>query len=235
MRAGDRVAIWSKSGTCKLVDGPKRILLVGKTVSPCQNFFASESQYLEVRKKAGPIEIIHGPCSIFEDPVLDASVMVRDATMVDASEALVVYQHAEDGVPVDRLGDNKATSSTADGGVRTHRLMSTELKGSAGGVQRRVVRGPARFIPAANEWVHEFAWSGKRAFWIDPAYGSACLRAALEHLRLVLRANTGRPCSSSPNLRLRLRRHAKGRLQDELPAQGPQVHPAQDHPDDGVP
>merc|ERR1719310_2442525 len=160
VRAGDRVAIWSKSGTCKLVDGPKRVLLVGKTVSPCRNFFASESQYLEVRKKAGPIEIIHGPCSLFEDPVLDDSIMLRDATMVDASEALVVYQHAEDGVPVDRLGDDKATSSTADGGVRTHRLMSTELKGGPATVQRRIVRGPARYIPAANEWVQEFAWSG---------------------------------------------------------------------------
>merc|ERR1719310_2071180 len=38
--------------------------------------------------------------------------------------------------------------------------MSTELKGGPATVQRRIVRGPARYIPAANEWVQEFAWSG---------------------------------------------------------------------------
>src|SRR5919112_6082460 len=27
-------------------------------------------------------------------------------------------------------------------------------------VGRRVVRGPALFMPAANEWLHEFAWHG---------------------------------------------------------------------------
>ena len=27
-------------------------------------------------------------------------------------------------------------------------------------VERRVVLGPARFIPSADEWVHEFEWSG---------------------------------------------------------------------------
>jgi hypothetical protein len=27
-------------------------------------------------------------------------------------------------------------------------------------VERRVVRGPTKFIPASNEWVHEFEWHG---------------------------------------------------------------------------
>ena len=79
--------------------------------------------------------------------------VAADATMVDASEALVVC-HAETGQPVD-----KAVTSSTDG-VRQHRLMSTELKGGPATVQRRIVRGPARYIPAANEWVQEFAWSG---------------------------------------------------------------------------
>ena len=53
------------------------------------------------------------------------------ATMIDASEALVVYKHS--------TGSDKALST---------------------GVERRVVRGPARFIPASDEWVHTFEWSG---------------------------------------------------------------------------
>jgi len=137
VRAGERAAIWSTNGTCKIVDGPARVMLVNQKMTMCRNYFASESQYLEVRKKAGPVQIIHGPCSLFQDPIHDDSIAVRNATMVDASEALVVYQHT----------DNDAERPIA------------ELKG-ASAVQRRVVRGPARFIPAANEWVHEFAWSG---------------------------------------------------------------------------
>merc|ERR1719473_2284806 len=51
--------------------------------------------------------------------------------MIDASEALVVYKHSQGKSPD----------------------VST-------GVERRVVRGPARFIPKADEWIHHFEWSG---------------------------------------------------------------------------
>jgi len=88
---------------------------------------ADENSYMEVRKRAGPIEIIHGPHSMFLDPVLDESIRVLPATMIDASEALVVYKHST---------------------------------GHEGGVMRRVFRGPARFIPAADEYLHNFEWSG---------------------------------------------------------------------------
>merc|ERR1719326_1535180 len=55
------------------------------------------------------------------------------ATMIDASEALVVYQHSQ---------------------------QPTGTTGATCGVERRIVRGPARFIPAADEWIHRFEWSG---------------------------------------------------------------------------
>ena len=46
------------------------------------------------RKRAGPIQIIHGPHSMFLDPITDESIRVLPATMIDASEALVVYKHS---------------------------------------------------------------------------------------------------------------------------------------------
>jgi len=88
---------------------------------------ADENTYMEIRKRAGPIQIIHGPHSMFLDPIEDESIRVLAATMIDASEALVVYKH------------------------------STKQQG---GVVRRVFRGPARFIPAADEYLHQFEWSG---------------------------------------------------------------------------
>mmetsp|Transcript_26382 Transcript_26382/g.61572 ORF Transcript_26382/g.61572 Transcript_26382/m.61572 type:complete len:370 (-) Transcript_26382:469-1578(-) len=64
---------------------------------------------------------------MFLDPVHDESVCVKPATMIDASEALVVYKHST---------------------------------GHESSVQRRIFRGPARFIPAADEYLHHFEWSG---------------------------------------------------------------------------
>merc|ERR1719181_1589768 len=55
--------------------------------------------------------------------------------MIDASEALVVYQHSQ-------------------------QALATGATGGASSVERRIVRGPARFIPAADEWIHRFEWSG---------------------------------------------------------------------------
>ena len=97
------------------------------TASASAEHIADENSYMEVRKRAGPIEIIHGPHSMFLDPVYDESIRVLPAKMIDASEALVVYKHSA---------------------------------GHEGGVMRRVVRGPARFIPASDEYLHHFEWSG---------------------------------------------------------------------------
>jgi len=152
INAGSRAAIWSQNGSVKVVDGPKRPFVYGKKVEILHNYIASEAQYLEIRKKAGPVQIVNGPCSAFADPVLDEQIMVHDAIMIDASEALVVYCHTESapmGTP-----SRDATSST------DRKLVTAELKGGRA-VLRRVVRGPARFVPASNEWIHNFEWSGQ--------------------------------------------------------------------------
>jgi hypothetical protein len=46
-------------------------------------------------------------------------------------------------------------------------------------VGRRIVRGPALFMPAANEWLHEFAWHGT-----DPAAGGRKVPRALRFSKL---------------------------------------------------
>lgn len=120
----------------RLVRGPARFIPAADewVVQTLREYTADENSYMEVRKRAGPIEIIEGPAARFLDPVLDESISVRPATMIDASEALVVYQHSKQ--------------------------QTTGATGGASSVERRIVRGPARFIPAADEWVHGFEWSG---------------------------------------------------------------------------
>ena len=90
---------------------------------------AGNVEYLEVRRRDGTVIILPGPAARFFDPVEDISVHVREARLIDASEALVVYRHT-----ANKVGEPH--------------------------VERRVVLGPARFIPSADEWVHEFEWSG---------------------------------------------------------------------------
>lgn len=48
-----------------------------------------------------------------------------------------------------------------------------------GAVQRRVVRGPARFVPASGEWLHRFSWHGS-----DPQRPTRKIPNALRFERL---------------------------------------------------
>jgi len=163
VREGERVAIWSRNGSVKTIDGPKRVTLVMQRSERIPKYFAANSQYLEVRKKDGSIEIVPGPTSQFIDPVADESIAVREARMIDASEALVVYRHGGSGISCkDKNGSPDGTGMD---------------------VERRLVRGPARFIPRADEWIHSFEWSGVPANGSKTTYQPKALK--FENLRII--------------------------------------------------
>merc|ERR1719240_1507427 len=124
IRAGESAAVWSSNGTCKVITGPKRVTLVRQRLERLRKYYADESSYLEIRKVTGETVILPGPASAFQDPLDDVSIAERKAIFIDASQALVVYR-------------NDASRAEAQCSVK-----------------RRVVHGPARFVPAANEWVH---------------------------------------------------------------------------------
>lgn len=63
----------------------------------------------------------------------------QDAFKLAANEALVVYREEE--------------SSALNSGCSSD-------KEKAKGVVRSIVKGPAVYIPDANEWVHNFSWHG---------------------------------------------------------------------------
>jgi len=89
---GSRVAIWSRSGKVKIVDGPARVTLVFQRCVPLRQYRADQSQYLAVRKRAGPIEIKPGPCTVFFDPVEDEGISVENAVQIDASQARMMWR-----------------------------------------------------------------------------------------------------------------------------------------------
>ena len=116
----------------RVVRGPARFIpAAGEWVDQTiRETTADQNSYIEVRKRTGEIEVFPGPCSMFIDPLVDVSIDVKKAHNIDASEALVVCQQLQEP----RRSIRPASASAAD------TCSSTRL---------RLVRGPARFIPAA--------------------------------------------------------------------------------------
>lgn len=125
IRQGERVAVWSKSGRVRFVDGPSRLWLFQDQVVPLRRYSAEEDQYLVIRRRDGVAEHVRGPAEVWFDPVLHEKIGVLELTPLDANEAVVVYSRGEQGI-----------------------------------VSRRVLRGPALYMPEPNEWLHGFSWHG---------------------------------------------------------------------------
>jgi len=160
--------------------GPQVVHLWFSTIRFLDRHAASDTQYLSVLHRSGKREIIRGPAVLFENPVLHESIEVKDAIQLKkASEALVVYTEVSVGTPVE-------TSSTVDAKAglgaeqKDEEAEDAAATGSAGGsvqllrtsyaagydpaheksVSRRIITGPALWVPKVGEWVHEFEWSG---------------------------------------------------------------------------
>ena len=101
-------------------------------------FFAADGQYLEVNHRHGPRECVLGPAQLFWNPVEVESIAVRDAVLVSANEALVIYRSPDRNQNLEKLGREEAGSS----------------------FERAVLYGPLRYVPKPGEWIHEFSWHG---------------------------------------------------------------------------
>ena len=64
VRTGDRVAVWNTKGDLRLVDGPRRLILLGKRVEPLARFTAEPDQYLIIKHQDGQKEHIRGPAEV---------------------------------------------------------------------------------------------------------------------------------------------------------------------------
>jgi len=152
---GEQALIRNHEGSAKLVKGPARVTLWRSTVQKLTPYFAADGQYLEVNHKNGPRECVMGPAQMFLNPVEIASIIVREAVLVSANEALVVYRS-------NKMGQNTISSKISD----------DDLKG---GIERTILYGPLRYIPKPGEWFHEFCWHGE-----DPTNKTRKLKGALK-------------------------------------------------------
>ena len=101
-------------------------------------YVADASQFLSVQYRDGRKENVRGPVARFNDPCVHQSMAVKDAYKLAANEALVVYCEKAAVAPTCMLPAKKGEQAN-----------SPPVKGAA--VERRVVTGPAIFIPSAQD------------------------------------------------------------------------------------
>ena len=143
VRAGERAAVWSPNGTVKIVDDPKSCKLFRQRLEPLRQHHADECSYLRIKKRTGETIIMPGPSSAFFHPLEDVKIEVLPALFIDASEALVLYRNPGTASP-------PLLAAAAE----------KDCKRPVTAVERRIIPGPACVVPDANEWIHEFSWTG---------------------------------------------------------------------------
>mmetsp|Transcript_17349 Transcript_17349/g.31574 ORF Transcript_17349/g.31574 Transcript_17349/m.31574 type:complete len:539 (-) Transcript_17349:253-1869(-) len=186
IKAGECAAVWDSRGRHRQVMGPQVVHLWWSTIRFLDRHSATPTQYLSVLHSSGKRETIRGPAVLYENPVLHDSIEVKESIQLkSSSETLVVYTEVSVGTPVESeptqvdsmAGGLGAEHKEAEGG-EDEDDMKADGKGNGSvqllrtsyasgydaaqekSVSRRVLTGPAVFVPKVSEWCHEFVWSG---------------------------------------------------------------------------
>ena len=156
VKEGECAAIWNMSGERKKIEGPQRVRLWFSHVRFLDKHTADQSQYLVCQYRNGRREHMRGPISLFFDPCVHQLVECRDAYKLAANEALVVYNEKATAAAASPDAITLELSSNGEAPQKGLKVGDADLRQ----VSRRIVTGPAIFIPSSDEWVHEFSWHG---------------------------------------------------------------------------
>jgi len=152
--AGEQALVRNHLGVAKVVAGPARVTLWRSKVEKLTLYYAGEGQYLEVNQRNGPRLCMSGPTQMYLNPIEHESIHIKEAILVSANEALVVYSAGNQGEEriYSKIGDEKENS-----------------------FERKVLYGPIRYVPKPSEWIHEFFWHGE-----DPTNKTRKVKGALQ-------------------------------------------------------
>jgi hypothetical protein len=132
---GKRVLMKRRNGTMEVLVGPRRVWSGWQSFEPMHHYVAHPAQFLAVRFRDGGQEHIAGPAELWFDPRIHEDIDVREALQIAAQEAVVVYTRTPAG-----SGDHDKRAAAS----------------------RRIVYGPALFVPQPGEWLHTFSWHASR-------------------------------------------------------------------------
>ena len=174
IKDGEQCMIWDRRGNVTKHTGPKLKRIWMSNIRFCDRHVANDNEYLEVKFRDGRRRHIRGPCAFFQDPIVHTSIVVKKAISLNAFEAIVVYRESKDEIPafvedeeakqpdVSAKGPRNATGGSSKVMAVPGVAINDEPLDDGMRVERRVVRGPALFFPASNEWIHKFTWHGSR-------------------------------------------------------------------------
>lgn len=145
VREGERVLVTDPDGTVRQVAGPKLFWRWRCRVEPMAHHIAHPGEFLILCYRDGRQEHIAGPTHAWFDPTVHSSIEKEDLLQIGNKEAIVVYSKA---APPDAPRAATGTPSPQSP--------------PQGAISRRVIHGPATFMPAPGEWLHTFAWHGTR-------------------------------------------------------------------------
>jgi hypothetical protein len=129
---GQRVLMTRLGGKKEILIGPARVWSWLRRFEPMQHHVAHPGEFLIVRYRAGHQQHLPGPAEVWLDPREHESITREDCVQIAAKEAVVVYS---------RSGPSETTPSD---------------------ISRRVVHGPALFVPQPGEWLHTFSWHASK-------------------------------------------------------------------------
>lgn len=129
---GTRVMQTHPDGRREILVGPKRVWKGFSEFHEISHHVAHPGDYLIVRFSDGHQEHIVGPAEVWYDSRVHDQIERAEGLQISSQEAVVVYSQSG--------GSDGLPSSTA----------------------RRIVHGPAVFVPQPGEWLHTFSWHASK-------------------------------------------------------------------------
>eukprot|EP00980_Cylindrotheca_fusiformis_P019414 scaffold6683_cov103-Cylindrotheca_fusiformis.AAC.6 len=146
IKDGEAAAVWNRRGEHKQIVGPRRIILFHSTIRFLTRFKAEVDQYLKIMHRDGTVEHIQGPIQMYLNPSYHDEIKVLEGIKLKENEVIQVSHlpqlHRSD------VEYNTDGTSMEKGEEPLHKESS------------RFVCGPALFIPAEDEIVEVFEWTG---------------------------------------------------------------------------
>jgi len=189
VKDGEALAVWNEHGVHTEHVGPQLVRLWMSTIRFLDRHVAGADEYLIVTDVNGAVEHVKGPKAMFCNPTRHKKIEVKKAVVLASpNECLVVYTKKKStdapyAVPSPRPNpsgnvpeitkaaeteskDEEPSITAAAASIATATAASNETpdeQNQPRELLRRIVAGPAIFVPRIDEWAHKFSWTNLKS------------------------------------------------------------------------